>query len=529
MVEQKIADMKREVARGRLSRRDLIQAAMAAGLSVGAADTLFATAARSAPKKGGTFKIGISHGATTDSLDPATYPDQMTGTVGWGSMGNSLTEMDAKGNVNPDLAESFEPSDGAKKWAFKVRKGAVFHNGKPVTSADVVASIKHHLGKDSKSAAKSALASVDDVKADGENAVFTLTGGNADFPFLVSDYHTPIMPAKPDGSADWASGVRTGPYMLVKFDPGVGATMKRNPNYYRDTWFDDIQMTVIADSAARTNALKSGQIDFMDRCDPKTLNLLKTDPKIEVDEVFGYGHYYFVMNTTVKPFDNADVRNALKYAINRDEIVKKVLYGHGKPANDDPVASTIKFAVNPQPVHNYDPAMAKKLLKKAGLDSLKVDLSAADAAFAGAVDAGTLFKESAAKAGIDINVIKEANDSYWDVVWLKKPFVATYTNGRPTCDWMLTTFYAKDAVWNDTFWKPQRFNDLLAQARAETDDKKRADMYKEMQQLLHDDGGMINIAFNSYVFAHNKSVAHGPLLSNWDMDGMKLTSRWWRV
>jgi peptide/nickel transport system substrate-binding protein len=305
--------------------------------------------------------------------------------------------------------------------------------------------------------------------------------------------------------------------------------MKRNPNYYRDTWFDDIQMTVIADSAAGTNALKSGQIDFMDRCDPKTLNLLKTDPKIEVDEVFGYGHYYFVMNTTVKPFDNADVRNALKYAINRDEIVKKVLLGHGKPGNDDPIASTVKFAINPEPVHKYDPAMAKKLLKKAGLDSLKVDLSVADAAFAGAVDAGTLFKESAAKAGIDINVIKEANDSYWDVVWLKKPFVATYANGRPTCDWMFTTFYAKDAAWNDTFWKPQRFNDLLLKARPETDDKKRADMYKEMQQILHDDGGMINIAFNSYVFAHNKSVVHGPLLSNWDMDGMKLTSRWWKV
>ena len=68
---------------------------------------------------------------------PATYPDQFTGTVGWGSMANSLTEVDAKGNIIPDLAESFEPSDDAKTWVFKLRKGATFHNGKTVTPTDV--------------------------------------------------------------------------------------------------------------------------------------------------------------------------------------------------------------------------------------------------------------------------------------------------------------------------------------------------------------------------------------------------------
>ena len=119
---------------------------------------------------------------------------------------------------------------------------------------------------------------------------------------------------------------------------------------------------------------------------------------------------------------------------------------------------SVEFATNPEPIHKYNPAKAKELLKKAGVETLRVDLSVADAAFAGAIDAGALFQESAKAAGIDINLVKESDDSYWDVVWLKKPFVASYWNGRPSVDWMMTTAYAADAAWNDTFWNNPRFN-----------------------------------------------------------------------
>lgn len=519
--------MRAAVTKGRMNRREFIQLAIAAGVTVAAAETMFVTAASAAPKKGGSLRIGIGHGATTDSLDPATYPDQMTGTFCWGTMSNSLTEVDVKGNVVGDLAESFEPSDGAKKWVFKLRKGLTFHNGKPVTTADVVASIKHHQGKDSKSAAKTYLEPVTEVKADGDNVVFALSGANADFPYIVSDYHIPVMPAKADGSADWQSGVRTGPYIMDKWEPGVRGTAKRNPSYHRDTWFDDVSFTVIADVAARTQALTSGEVDYIDRCDLKTLKKLKKNKKLEIDEVTGFGHYVFVMNTQQAPFNNPDVRNALKYAINREEITKKVFLGYAKPGNDNPIAPSIKYYIDPEPKHGYDPKMAKELLAKAGVKDLKVDLSVADAAFAGAVDAATLFKESAAKAGITINVVKEAADSYWDNVWLKKPFVASYWNGRPVQDLMFTVAYADGAAWNDTFWKNKRFNELLVQARSETDDAKRATQYKEMQQLVHDDGGLINIVYSTYVNAHSKKLAHGDLGANWDLDGQKIAQRWW--
>ena len=361
-------DMAAKLARkGRVSRRDFVQLAMAAGFTAAAADTMFTTAARAEPKKGGHFRMGMGHGATTDSLDPATYPDQMTGTVGWGSMGNSLTEVDAKGRIIPDLAESFEPGDDAKTWVFKLRKGATFHNGKTVTPADVIASFRHHMGKDSKSAAKSYVDAIADIKADGDKVVFKLSGGNADFPYIASDYHIPIMPAKDDGTVDWQSGIRTGPYVLDKWEPGVRATMKRNPNYYRDTWFDEVTATVIADVAARTNALNSGEIDYMDRCDLKTLKMLERNAALNINKILGYGHYIFVMDVRRPPFDNPDVRNALKFAVDRADIAAKVFSGINKPANDNPIAPTIPYAIDPQPIHKYDPEMAKSLLKKAGL------------------------------------------------------------------------------------------------------------------------------------------------------------------
>ena len=438
--------------------------------------------------------MGIGHGATTDSLDPATYPDQMTGTVGWGSMGNSLTEVDAKGRIIPDLAESFEPADDAKNWVFKLRKGATFHNGKTVTADRCRRLLPPPHGQGLEIGGQVAMSMpLPTSRPTATTVVFKLSGGNADFPYIASDYHIPIMPAKDDGTADWQSGIRTGPYVLEKWEPGVRATMKRNPNYYtRHAGSTRSSATVIADVAARTNALNSGEIHYMDRCDLKTLDLLKRNPDAQ-DQRDHRATATTSSSMDVTPAALRQCRCAERPQISpstaktsREGVPRASTAGQRQSDRADR-----QFAIDPQPMHIYDPEKAKSLLKKAGLDQLKVDLSVADAAFTGAVDAAPLFKEHAKAAGIDINVIREPNDGYWDNVWLKKPFVASYWNGRPTSDWMFTTAYAKGAAWNDTFWNNPRFNELLVQARAETDDNKRAAMYAEMQQLVHDDGGLI--------------------------------------
>ena len=159
-------------------------------------------------------------------------------------------------------------------------------------------------------------------------------------------------------------------------------------------------------------------------------------------------------------------------------------------------------------------------------------MSVADAAFSGAVDAGQLIAASAKKAGIDIELVREPNDGYWSNVWNKKGWCACYWGGRPTQDWMYSSAYTADNTWNDTAWRDtpaaDRFNEVVVQARAETDDAKRAAQYAEAQQLLHDDGGAIVAMWANFILAHSKAVTHGPdVAANWQNDGNKLAERWW--
>ena len=513
--------------RVKVTRREFMKAALATGISITAAERLYVTAARAQPKKGGTFRVGLGSGATTDTLDPATWPDTFNGLFGWGTLGASLTEVQADCEIIGDAAESFEAADGAKTWIFRLRKGAEFHNGKALEAEDVVQSINHHRGEASKSAAKSLLTSVVEVKADGKDVVvFTLDAGNADFPYIASDYHLPILPSK-DGAVNWRDGVGLGPYKLKTFEPGVRGAATRFENYYGQANFDEVEILSIVDVAARNNALISGEVHFIDRVDLKTLSLLQANPNVKIAEVAGYAHYVAPMNTQTAPFDNVDVRLALKYAIDRQQIVDKVLLGHGSVGYDNPIAPGVPFSVVPESKHTYDPDKAKFHLKKAGMENLKVDLSASDAAFAGGVDAAQLMAEFAKAAGIEINVVREPSDAYWDVVWMKKPWCLSYWSGRPTPDLMFTTAYQTGAAWNDSFWSNKTFDELLIKARSELDSNKRGAMYSEMQNIVADDGGAAVLMFYNYVNAHDASVTYGPMASNWDVDGMKVTKRWW--
>ncbi len=520
--------LERLLSRGEISRRDFLARVSALGLGAAVPSLFGGTASAATPKRGGHFKWGIAAGSTTDSLDPATYADGYMQTVGHGIHG-FLMEVDTESKAIPELAETVEPTPDAKVWTITLRQGLEFHNGKSVEAEDVIASYNHHRGEDSKSAAKGVVDQIEDIKADGKHVVvFTLTGGNADFPYIMTDYHLPVMPAQ-DGKVDPSSGIGAGAMKLKRYEPGVNTELERNENYWKQGrgHFDSAEVLAIKDVAARTNALTTGQIHAMDRCDLKTVHLLKRNNDIEVTQITGTQHYTMAMHTDVAPYDNNHVRLALKLGIDREQIVKTVLRGYGEVANDHPISPANRFFNKDLEQRAYDPEQAKFHLKKAGMTSLKVDLSAADAAFAGAVDAAVLYKEQAAKAGIEINVVREPNDGYWSNVWLVKPFTMVFWGGRPTEDWMFSIAYAEGANWNDSHWSHKRFNELLVAARAELDDSKRRNMYYEMQQIVRDDGGVIVPMYASYVNALSTKVGHGTIGSNWDLDGLRSLERWW--
>jgi len=521
--------MAEEAKKGRLNRRDFMHYAMAAGMTASAASSLWVSKAQAAtPKRGGTFRLGTHDGNTSDSHDPGTYLSfsiiQMAHTYR-----SFLTLIEPDNSLGGDVAESWEATPDAKNWTFKLRPGMTFHSGKPLTADDAIASLNHHRGENTTSAAAALLKDVADIVKDDE-LTFTvqLNSGNADLPWLMTDYHLAMCPANDDGTIDWQSGDGSGPYKIVDHEFGVGTSLVRHDNWHLEgAYFDAVELVVLNDPNARQTALITGDVDAITQLELKTLSLLQRNPNIEIDNVPSAAAITMPMFCDTPPFDNVDVRNALKLAMNREEIIQKIAFGTAIPGNDFHVAPNMPYWPD-LPQRSYDPDEAKSLLKKAGAEGLSVDLSVADSVYSGAVDLCVLYSEQAKAAGIDINVIREPNDGYYSDVWLKKPFCMVQWGARPTPDVMFSLAYKDDAAWNESRWQNERFNELLLQAKAELDQDKRAEMYREMCTLARNDGGTIIPMFTNFVYARNKSVQHiGQLAASWQCDGARAASRWW--
>ena len=165
---------------------------------------------------------------------------------------------------------------------------------------------------------------------------------------------------------------------------------------------DEIETLQIADVNARTSALRTGSIDVMTNVDLKTVSLLKRSPDVRVIESKGNEHITLPMLTDVAPFDNNDLRLALKYAIDREQWLKTIFKGYGSLGNDHPIGAANQYLDTSIEQRMYDPDKAKHHLKKAGYDSIDLKLHMSSTAFDGAVDAGQLYQESAKASGVNI-------------------------------------------------------------------------------------------------------------------------------
>jgi len=514
---------------GRMSRREFVAAMATVGVSAATATAMLPALVQAAtPKRGGNLRFGCSTASPSDTLKPDHTSSAFSNVLLFAYL-NRLTEITNEGRLAPILAESWESSKDLSVWTFQIRKGVEFHNAKTLDADDVLLSIDLHRGN-SKSAATFITKQIKEMKKDGDRTVvFQLNEPNVDFPFLLATTQLGILPAK-DGKLDM-SGVGTGAYIVKEFEPGVRARLQRFPNHFRsDVGFvESVELLNISDPTARQAALITKAVDVIDKADPRTIDLLLQQNKdIKLTSVTGPLYYNFPMRTDMAPFDNNDVRMALKYSIDREDLLKRVLNNYGTLGNDHPLSSVYRFHDPKLEQRTYDPDKAKFHLKKAGMANLKVTLSSSESIWTGALDAATLYRESAAKAGIEIEIKRVPNDGYFTEVWMKHPFVAAYWSGRPTEDWMLSQAYEASSNWNDTFWKNDRFNKLLKLARVERNTEDRKAMYYEMQRLLRDQGGTVVALFANHLIAHSKKVAHSDRVAgNYDMDGYRFVERWW--
>lgn len=500
--------LSRLVIGGKLSRRDFLGRAAALGVTAIAANSLLSGAARAdTPKKGGVLRAGMVGGGATDSLDPGTWTNQIPYTLGrcWGEQ---LLDVTPTGEIEPKLAEEYSSSPDAKTWTFKIRKGVTFHDGSDMTPNDVVATIERHADADSKSAALPFVADFEDVRADGDTVVITLKEPNADLPYIVGDYHLMIQPN--GGKDNPIAGIGTGPYKLVVNEPGVRHVGEKYKDYWREErgHADQVEIIVINDATARTAALQGGQVDMINRLEPKIVDLIKRVPGVEIRNVPGKGHYVFIMHCNTAPFDNNDLRLALKYAVDREELVQKILGGYGSVGNDMPATSAYALFSDDIEQRQFDPDKAAFHFKKSG-HSGPVLLRTSEVAFPGAVDAAQLYQQSAAKCGITLDLKREPGDGYWSDVWNKQPFSMSYWTGRPIQDQVYSLAYLSKAEWNDTrFFRPD-FDKLILDARGELDPDKRKTLYRAAGVMLRDEGGVIVPMFNNYI------DATGPRVGGW--------------
>ncbi len=532
-----LADLKRKLRAGIIDRRYFVTSALAAGVALPTVLSMEKSVQAETPKKGGTLRQGFSAGSTTESLDALLSTGSVVELSNNWCWGNNLTEIQPDGSCAPELAESMEASNQAKTWIFKLRKGITFHNGKSLTPEDVIHSVHRHRVPDSPSPVRSLFESIVELRKDGDDTVIMeLDAPNADFPFLLSDYRLIIMASDAEGNVDTTTGNGTGPYVVQSFEPGLQAFFTRNPNYFKEdrAHFDAVENYVIVDPATRQNSLTTGSLDVIDYVEPKTADLLNQIAGVRILEVTGTQNRNMVMRLDTPPYDNLDLRLALKYAANREQLIEKIEGGHGVVGNDHHISPSQQYHNSELPQRVYDPDKAKFHLKNAGMEGIELELIASPAALEGALDAAVLLKESAAAAGINISITRAPADGFWSTVWNQKGrgFVTSYWGGRPTVDWMFTTCCAADSNWNDTAWKgtpaADRFNELLVAARSETNDEKRREMYWECQRLMHEDGGNLIWGFTNYLHGLRDNVMHpARVAGNWTLDGAKSMERWW--
>lgn len=280
------------------------------------------------------------------------------------------------------------------------------------------------------------------------------------------------------------------------------------------------------DTTARMSALQSGQVHIINRVEPKTVALLGRAPGVVIQSTPSKGHYIFPMHVNTAPFDNADLRMALKLAIDREQMVQQILQGHGSVGNDFPINVSYALFSDDIEQRTYDPDKAKFHYEKSG-HSGPVLLRTSEVAFPGAVDAAQLFQQQAAAAGIQLQVQREPGDGYWTEVWNAQPFCASYWGGRPTQDSMYSTAYISSADWNDTRFFDEGFDKLIMEARAELDTNKRKQMYRDAALKVRDDGGLILPMFNDFIDAHREEVQGWVADPNHETSNLRAATRVW--
>jgi peptide/nickel transport system substrate-binding protein len=496
-----------------LTRRQLI-AGGAGAIAVGALTTACGSApgasavssASGKPRRGGNFRVGVAGGSPSDLFDGQNFLDQPD-EARIVSMFEPLLMFDDNYQLQLWLAEEVTMENPAQ-WLIRLRKGIEFSNGKTLQAEDVVYSLRRIADPKNGLAGQTQLQMIDPngfTILDPYTVRVKLSSPNSVFDQGLGQYYNNIVPT---GYSKWpAPQAGTGCYILKSFTPGQQSVSTRNPNYWHSgqPYLDTITIIDFPDDTARANALLGGSIDAM------TSVLASQVPAIQAHGglsllVSQNGEWLPIcMAIDMPPFDNNDVRQAMRLIVDRPTMIEQVLSGYGRVANDlfSPFDPDYDSAL---PQRHQDLDQAKFLLKRAGV-TLNTTLHTTPGE-AGMVTMASVFAEQAKGAGVNISVQNDPN--YYGNQYLKLAFSVDYWGTRNYLPQVADSMLA-GAPFNETHWPPasgpgSNYASLYNQALATTSPSLREQLVHEMQTIEYDYGGYVIPFFMNLIGAYSDSV-----------------------
>jgi peptide/nickel transport system substrate-binding protein len=463
-----------------------------------------ATAAPAQPTKppapaitrGGTLRVGLNSDLFT--MDPHLSNAAVDRQV-YQSIFNPLVRLDKDLTLKPELAESWEFSDPTT-LVMHLRKGVKFHDGTDFNAQAVKFNFDRMMNPDTKSLRASEIAAIKDVAVvDDYTIKFTLKSANAPLLAILSDRAGMIIsPAaiQKYGKDLARNPVGTGPFKFVEWVTGDHLTVQKFDQYWEKgadgqplPYLDQIIYKPVTDATVRLTSVKTGTLDMIDQIAPKDYAALKGSKDPIMDEVAGLGWQALELNNAKAPFDKVEARQALNYALDRDSIVKDVLFGTAT-AGQGPIAPS-SWAYDPSVnIYKRDVSKAKDLLTKAGLTApVKFDCIIVNTP--DALLLGQALKEELAQGGFDMNIVPLDFPTA-----LSKQNAKDYTcfqigwSGRPDPDANFYQFMYSKGSNNVYNYANPKVDDALDKARTTYEQAQRKDLYTQAIKQVNDDGGI---------------------------------------
>ncbi|WP_242035122.1 ABC transporter substrate-binding protein [Mesobacillus harenae] len=437
---------------------------------------------------------------------------------------------DESTELEPDLAEKWDVSDDGLEYTFHLKKDVKFHDGTPLNAEAVKFSIErqtdpnhpfHDTG--TYAYAEFTFGQVASVEAVDEHTVkITLTEPFAPFLGNMAMHAASIVSpaAVEEHGADFTKNpVGTGPYKFTSWSPGVEIILEKNDEYFKGApSVEQLIFKPITEAQTRLAELEAGNIDVMVNIPPDDLERLRGNEDITMNEQAGMHVWWTAFNTQRAPFDNVKVRQAVNYAINKEAIVDGILQGSGEIANS-PLPPTV-WGHNPN-VTNYDFDLekAKELLAEAGHpDGFKVTYWVPESgsgmqqpqAMAAAI------QSDLAKIGVEVEIQTLEWGAYLDKVFVpadqndmdmhQMSWIGD--NGDPD-NFLYILFSGAQwptAGFNDSYYKNEEVDELLAKARVTKDKAERTKMYEEAQEIIMSEAPWIVVDHEKQIIATSSRV-----------------------